>query len=162
MNGALQARIRKIDVLAQNVNAAPDAPTRSSALELVQTIMEFHGQAIDRMMEIIADAGEAGWAIIDSFTRDELVANVLLLHGLHPDDLDTRVRGALETVRPYLNSHGGNVELVEIADGVVRLRLVGSCEACPSSAVTLKTAIEKAVLEAAPDVASIECHTATA
>jgi Fe-S cluster biogenesis protein NfuA len=156
----LKERLARIERLAEDVKRARDAKTRASALELVQTIMEFHAQAIDRMMEMIADTGDGGWEIIERFARDELVSNVLLLHGLHPSDLDTRVRGALDSVRPYLNSHGGNVELVGIADGIVRLRLVGSCDGCPSSALTLKTAIEKAVYEAAPDVAAIECLTA--
>jgi Fe-S cluster biogenesis protein NfuA len=158
----LQERIRKIDGLVTQLQNAGDPVVRASALELVQTVMEFHARAIDRMMEVIASSGDAGWAMIETFTRDELVNSILLLHGLHPEDLDTRVRTALESVRPYLKSHGGNVELVEIADGVVRLRLMGSCNGCPSSSVTLKTAIEKAVLEAAPDVASIECQAATA
>jgi Fe-S cluster biogenesis protein NfuA len=157
----LQERIRKIDGLVTQLQNAGDPVVRASVLELVQTVMEFHARAIDRMMEIIASSGDAGWTMIETFTRDELVNSMLLLHGLHPEDLDTRVRTALETVRPYLKSHGGNVELVEIADGVVRLQMMGSCNGCPSSAVTLKTAIEKAVLEAAPDVASIECQAAS-
>jgi Fe-S cluster biogenesis protein NfuA/nitrite reductase/ring-hydroxylating ferredoxin subunit len=66
------------------------------------------------------------------------------------------VRGALEKCRPYLASHGGNVELVSLEEpGVVRLRMQGSCHGCPSSAVTLKLAIEQAIHEAAPDVTAI-------
>jgi len=99
-----------------------------------------------------------GWQIIEDFGRDELVANVLLLHGLHPVDLETRVREALQKVLPYLHSHGGNVELIEVAGSVVRLRLIGSCNGCPSSSLTLKTAIEKAIFEAAPDATSVECE----
>jgi Fe-S cluster biogenesis protein NfuA/nitrite reductase/ring-hydroxylating ferredoxin subunit len=80
---------------------------------------------------------------------------VLLLYDLHPVDLETRVRGALEKSRPYLKSHGGNVELAAVEDTVVRLRMQGSCSGCPSSAVTLKLAIEQAIYEAAPDVSAI-------
>ena len=83
---------------------------------------------------------------------------LLLLYGLHPVPLETRVMGALDKVRPYLDSHGGNVELLGVADGVVRLRLQGSCKTCPSSAMTLKLAIEEAVYAAAPDVAAIEAE----
>src|SRR6185295_19669255 len=93
--------------------------------------------------------------IVDQLAQDELVASVLLLYDLHPVDLETRVRRALEKNRPYLKSHGGNVELVAIDDGVVRLRMEGSCHGCPSSAVTLKLAIEQAIHEAAPDVNAI-------
>ena len=62
------------------------------------------------------------------------------------------MRGALDEVRPYLASHGGDVELLGVEDGVVRLRLEGSCNGCPSSAMTLKLAIEEAIARAAPDV----------
>jgi Fe-S cluster biogenesis protein NfuA len=113
------------------------------------------------MMEIASEQGDGGWQIIENFSRDETVANLLLLHGLHPLDLETRVREALQKVRPYLHSHGGNVELVEIADGVVRLQMNGSCNGCPSSSITLKNAIEKAVRETAPDVVAIECGTSS-
>ena len=81
---------------------------------------------------------------------------ILLLHGLHPLDLETRVRQALDKVRPLLRSHGGNVELLGLAGGVARLRMLGSCDGCPSSAMTLKTAIEEAIYEKAPDVTAIE------
>src|SRR6185295_570875 len=94
--------------------------------------------------------------IVDQLAQDELIASVLLLYDLHPVDLETRVRGALEKSRPYLKTHGGNVELVGIDEGgVVRLRMQGSCHGCPSSAVTLKLAIEQAIHEAAPDVSAI-------
>jgi Fe-S cluster biogenesis protein NfuA len=156
MDGGLKQRIQQIEGLIAQIRSSTDAPTRDSALDLLHIVMEFHATGIDRMMEIAADSGDAGWRIIDDFGRDEVVANLLLLHGLHPLDLETRVRNALDKVRPYLHSHGGNVELVKVTDGVVRLKLVGNCSGCPSSSLTLKTAIEKAIYEAAPDVTSIE------
>ncbi|HEY2380868.1 MAG TPA: NifU family protein [Terriglobia bacterium] len=159
MNGELNDRIRKIDELIAQIQAAPDPQIRDAALQLVQILMDFHAAGIDRMMELTSDAGDAGWRLIDQLGSDELVANMLLLHGLHPLDLDTRVRDALDRVRPDLQSHGGDVELLEIAGGIVRLNLLGSCDGCPSSAVTLKTAIEKAIYETAPDVISVECDT---
>jgi Fe-S cluster biogenesis protein NfuA/nitrite reductase/ring-hydroxylating ferredoxin subunit len=88
--------------------------------------------------------------------EDDLIRGVLLLHGLHPIDLRARVEGALESVRPYMRSHGGGVELLDVSDGVVRIRLEGHCQGCPSSTVTLKLAVEKAIYEAAPDIAGIE------
>ena len=94
--------------------------------------------------------------MIDAFAGDDLVGAILLLHGLHPLDLETRVRQALDKVRPLLRSHGGNVELLGLAGGVARLRMLGSCDGCPSSAMTLKTAIEEAIFEKAPDVTAIE------
>ncbi len=130
---------------------------RASAEELVQTLLELHGAGIERMLDLIWESGDAGNAIIhEVLAQDELVSNLLLLHGLHPLDLESRVVQALDKVRPYLGSHGGNVELLGVEDGVVRLRLQGSCDGCPSSQVTLKYAIEEGIYAAAPDVTAIE------
>lgn len=148
--------MEQIEGLIQKIENLPDAEARASALALVQALMEFHGAGIERMMEIIADSGEGGFAVFDSFAQDDLVGSLLLLYGLHPLPLEARVTQALDKVRPYLDSHGGNVELLGITDGVVRLRLQGSCKSCPSSSLTLKLAIEEAIYAAAPDVVTIE------
>ncbi len=67
-----------------------------------------------------------------------------------------KVEDVLETIRPSLMVDGGNVELVDIDDGVVKLRLVGSCSSCSSSTMTLKMGIEKALKKAIPLVRCIE------
>ncbi|MFC5929659.1 hypothetical protein D6T64_06955 [Cryobacterium melibiosiphilum] len=96
-------------------------------------------------------------SIVDALVSDELISGLLLVHGLHPQDAPTRVAAALESVRPYLGSHGGDVELLGLSDdGVVRLRLLGSCNGCPSSSVTLKLAVEDAIERAAPEVTRID------
>jgi len=118
--------------------------------------MDLHGAGIERMMEIAFEAGAANGELIDRFADDDLVASLLLLHGLHPLDIETRVAQALDKVRPYLRSHGGNVELLGISEGVVSLKLQGSCNGCASSAMTLKLAIEEAIYQAAPDVTALE------
>ncbi len=151
-----ERRMAAVDELVQQVEAATDPVTRAASQELVRALMELHGAALERLLAIIGRHGAAGATIVDQLTRDELVASLLLLYDLHPVDLETRVRGALEKTRPYLKSHGGNVELVGIEEtGTVRLRMQGSCHGCPSSAVTLKLAIEQAIYEAAPDVTAI-------
>ena len=150
--------IEQIEELVQRIEDLPDPDARSSALALVQALMDFHGEALDRLMEIVAGRGEQGYLIFNKFSTDELVSNLLLLYGLHPLPLEERIAQALEKVRPHLDSHGGNVELLSITDGVVRLRLEGTCRGCPSSAETLKLAIESAIYSAAPDVVSIEAE----
>lgn len=150
-----ERRIAAIDELVQRLETATDPAARSASQELVRALMELHGAALERMLTVIRRNGAAGTTIVEQLAREELVASVLLLYDLHPVDLDTRVRGALEKSRPYLKSHGGNVELLGIEGGVVRLRMQGSCHGCPSSAVTLKLAIEQAIHEAAPDVSAI-------
>src|SRR4029453_17038710 len=94
--------------------------------------------------------------------EDELVASLLVLHDLHPKDTQTRVTEALDQVRPYLGSHAGGVELLGVdSAGVVHLRLEGSCDGCPSSVQTVKLAIERAIEEAAPEVAGVEVENLT-
>jgi Fe-S cluster biogenesis protein NfuA/nitrite reductase/ring-hydroxylating ferredoxin subunit len=156
-----QTRMQQVEGLIHRIESLPDAEARTVALELVQALMEFHGAGLDRLMEIVAGAGDAGYTIFDSFAGDGLVASLLLLYGLHPVPLETRVMQALEKVRPYLDSHGGNVELIGIEGEVVRLRLEGSCKTCPSSSMTLKLAIEEAIMNAAPDVVAIEAEGVT-
>src|SRR5215510_5591795 len=146
---------QRIERLIARIEAAPDPNVRADALELTRSLMELHGGALDRLMEIVAQAGASGYALMDDFAGDDLVASMLLLYGLHPHDLETRVRKALDKARPLMRSHGGDVELVGVAEGVVRLRLVGSCNGCPSSTLTLKLAIEQAIYDAAPDVTEI-------
>ena len=150
--------IEKIEELIKTFESLPDPGARASALGLVQALMDFHGEALDRLMEIVASQGEPGYSIFDKFSGDELVGNLLLLYGLHPLPIETRVLQALEKVKPHLDSHGGSVELLEINEGVVRLRLNGSCKGCPSSADTLKLAIEASIYAAAPDVVSIQAE----
>lgn len=150
--------VDRIEQLIGTIESLPDPAARASALALVQALMDFHSESLDRLMELVASQGEAGYAIFDKFSNDQLVSNLLLVYGLHPLTLDERVTQALEKVRPHLHSHGGNVELLAIDEGVVRLRLHGTCKGCPSSAETLKLAIEAAIYEAAPDVVSIEAE----
>jgi Fe-S cluster biogenesis protein NfuA len=151
-----QQRIQKIEALVHRIESLVDIEARTSALELFQSIMDLHGAGLERMLSIAFDAGEPGRAIIDKFSGDGLVSSLLLLYGLHPLDFETRVMQALDKVRPYLQSHGGNVSLLEIRDGAVRLKLEGSCHGCGSSAETLKQMIEQAIYDAAPDIMALE------
>ncbi len=152
---AFQGRIQRVETLIQSLERISDPAIRADAEELVQTILELHGVGLEQMLDITWEHGAAGQTIIDTLGQDELVGSLLLLHGLHPLPLETRVIQALDKVRPYLKSHGGGVELLDVTDGVVRLRLEGSCQGCPSSRVTLKFAIEEAIHKAAPDVVAI-------
>ena len=138
--------IERVEALLDQVEAFPE-PQREVATELVQALLDMYGEGLARI--VAADSVPV---------EDELVAHLLLLHGLHPVPLQARVTGALDSVRPYLLAHGGGVELLGVDDGVVRLRLEGACHGCPSSAVTLRHAVEDAVLKAAPDVERIEAE----
>lgn len=148
-------RVALVERLLEELDTLPDPRVREKATSLVQALVSLYGEGLRRIVD--AANGELQRELGD----DELVSHLLLVHGLHPVSVETRVRGALDGVRPYLESHGGNVELVAVEDGVVRLRLDGSCSGCPSSAMTLKLAIEKAIHEAAPDVDDVVAEGAT-
>jgi Fe-S cluster biogenesis protein NfuA len=145
--------VARVDALLDELDSVADEPARATATALVQALLELYGDGLARIVDHVAERDDG--ALADALAGDELVAQLLLLHGLHPVPLEARVRGALDEVRPYLKTHGGGVELLGIDAGVVRLQLQGSCSGCPSSAVTLKHAVEEAIHKAAPDVAEI-------
>src|SRR4051794_21951896 len=118
----LQASLQELDALIREVDRFADPEARAHTREIVQAILDLHRLGLERMIGRVEEAQDRGSAILDAFTRDDVVGGLLLLHGLHPLDLETRVRQALDEVRPYLRSHGGNVELLGVEDGVVRLR----------------------------------------
>jgi Fe-S cluster biogenesis protein NfuA/nitrite reductase/ring-hydroxylating ferredoxin subunit len=153
----LQERVARMETLLEEIETLADPNARSKAAEVVGVLLELYGEGLARMMEVVAQ-GEESETAFEAFAEDELVSHLLLLHGLHPLDVETRVVRALEEVRPYLQSHGGNVELLGVEDGVARLRMQGSCSGCPSSTMTLKLAIEEAILKAAPDLERIEAE----
>ena len=151
-----ERRVQLIAEHVQTLESATDPRVQSTTRELVSTILELHEAGIARILEIVREAGDIAQPIIDRVGEDALTRSLLLLYGLHPEPLDSRVTKGLEKARPYLLSHGGNVELVAIDEsGAVKLRLEGSCHGCPSSALTLRLAIEDAIRDAAPDVTSI-------
>lgn len=156
---AFQARLERLDALLRETEHSADPAVQTRVREIVQALLELHGVGLERLLELVADNGEAGRTILDACGQDDLVSGLLLLHGLHPLDLETRLHLALEGVRPYLHSHGGNVELLGVEDGIVRLRLQGSCQNCPSSAVTMQQTIEEAIYRKAPEVTAIEVET---
>jgi len=132
------------------------------AEELVGLLVGLYGDGLSHIVAALADHGPPGAAMLDRLTEDPLVESLLLLHDLHPLDVDARVQRALDRVRPYLGSHAGGVEYLGVRDGVARLRLEGSCHGCPSSTVTVQLAITGAVQDAAPEVTEVVVEGMTA
>jgi Fe-S cluster biogenesis protein NfuA len=151
----LRASGDRIEQLVEELRATADPRTCARAEELLRLVTELYGAGLARVVELAA-ARSPG--LVDDLVADDLVASLLLVHGLHPEALAQRVEAALAKVRPLLSSHGGDVELLELdeAVGAVRLRLLGSCDGCPSSAVTLQSAVERAIVEAAPEIVCID------
>ena len=152
--------VGRAEQLLEELERLPAGPARETATEAIGILLDLYGEGLGRIVGAVAerDAGELAQAL----ASDELVSHLLLLHGLHPIPLEERLAGALDEVRPYLESHGGNVEVLGVEDGTVRLSLQGSCSGCPSSTVTLKLAIENAIRRAVPEVGEIVAEGAEA
>jgi len=145
--------VADVERLLERLDELPDGPAREVAGDLLAALLALYGAGLERMVEEIAARDDGSLAA--ALAGDELVSHMLMLHGLHPVSLPDRVRGAIEDVRPYLESHAGNVELVAIEEPTVRLRLQGSCHGCPSSQATLKLALEEAIVKAAPEIEQV-------
>jgi Fe-S cluster biogenesis protein NfuA len=145
----------RLEQLFEVLQAEADPRSRELAEELVRLVTELYGAGLERVVELARDEAPT---FVASLANDELIASLLVVHGLHPDDVATRVGRALDSVRPFLATHGGDVELLEIDEeaGAVQLRLLGSCDGCPSSAITLQMAVERAIVEAAPEIMRID------
>jgi Fe-S cluster biogenesis protein NfuA/nitrite reductase/ring-hydroxylating ferredoxin subunit len=140
----------RVQRLAGELERIQDPEARQLAEELAAAVLELHRQGLERVFEGLDEDARARLA------ADGLVGSLLLVHGLHPVPIEERVLEGLARVRPYMESHGGDVELIGVEDGVARLRLVGSCDGCAASSSTLELAVERALEETAPDLLGME------
>jgi len=150
-----QQRLKSIEQLTKEIESTADPSLRASVQELVRLVMDLHGAGLERMLEVIRAPGDGGEVLIHKLGRDELVASLLVLYGLHPLDLEARVIRAVDKARSKLRSHQGEVELLSIEDGAVRLRLQANGHGCGSTAAALKEIVEDSVYQAAPDITSL-------
>jgi len=148
--------VERVQDLLGSLDEIADPVAQARVQELVGTVLELYGAGLERILGVIADAGEGAIHIRNALLDDGIVASLLLIHGLYPVPLEERIAEAVESVRPFLASHGGGVEILSVEDGVARLRLQGSCNGCPASASTLEHALKEAIDEAAPDLLSLE------
>ena len=144
----------RIEELLGHLESTLEERAFEQVQDVVSLVTELYGGGLARILEL---AGEE-MALRERLADDDLVASLLVLHDLHPLDLEDRVRRALDSVRPYLGSHGGDVEVLAIDGeaGVVSLKMLGSCDGCASSSVTLELAVQAAIEEAAPEITRID------
>jgi Fe-S cluster biogenesis protein NfuA/nitrite reductase/ring-hydroxylating ferredoxin subunit len=152
----LNERGRRIQQLVEKIESMPDPVTRAMLQECMEATLAFYGNGLERMLLIVKDLGMEGQKAYDKLINDNIVRGLLLIHGLHPLSLEIRLRQALDKVRPYMESHGGNVEVLSLENDFARLRLQGSCKSCPSSSVTMELAVRQAIEEACPDLQGFE------
>jgi Fe-S cluster biogenesis protein NfuA len=146
----------RIEALLDDLSDSTDPAIADRADELVAAVVTLYGEGLSRIIALVAGA-PGGERLVRELAADGLVGNLMLLHELHPDDTTTRIQAALDRVRPFLGTHAGGIEFVGVDDeGVAHLQLQGSCDSCPSSSVTVQSSVERAVMEAAPEVVRIE------
>ena len=148
-------RSDRIEELVQRVEGSGDPAIRATAQELLQAVIELHGVALERILDAVADL-PSGEEALRQVASDDLVSNVLSLHGIHPVAIEQRINAAIEKAGVYLRSHGGKVELTSIEeDNTVHVRLQGACGSCSSSSETMKGHVEQAIYDAAPEVEDV-------
>lgn len=154
--GKASQQSQRIQELIERIDTTADLKTRELVQECLHSVLAFYGDGLARMLELTARAGVEGTKVRETFLRDKLVSSLLLIHGLHPLGLEARLRAALDKIRPYLQSHGGNVELLALENDVATLQLQGTCKSCPASSMTLELAVRQVIEEACPDLARFE------
>ncbi len=151
-----EALVERFRQLSDELEGIADPVARARTEELIGIVLDLYGEGLTRIFETLEAAGEATAPAREALASDGVVASLMLIHDLYPVPLDQRVEEALDSVRPYMESHGGNVELLGVGvDGVARIRLAGSCDGCPASSATLELAIQQALDEHAPDLEGI-------
>jgi Fe-S cluster biogenesis protein NfuA len=151
-NKDFQAKVQRIGELVAELENIADPESRAGAKALVQMLLDLHAVGLERTLEIISKNDESGQRIIDDLGGDSLVSSLLVLYGLHPLDFESRVMHAVEKVQPRVRKGGGELELLGIEGGTVRLQVQVTGHACGSTGKTLKTMVEDALYEAAPDM----------
>jgi Fe-S cluster biogenesis protein NfuA len=146
----------RIEQILSELEATADQSIVEKTEDLVHTLLDFYGTGLSRIINLVQET-DGGEHLLGVLAADDLVKDLLVLHGLHPKSTLERVTEALDKVRPYLGSHAGDVDLLGVdGDGVLRLQLKGTCDGCPSSTLTVKYAIEKAIHQAAPEISDID------
>lgn len=147
----------RIEVLLGELRSQASPEVGAKIEEVVGLLVELYGAGLERILEVVNEDAEAAAPLLKRFTDDKFIESLLVLHGIHPVDVDTRIEAALDQARPYLGSHAGGVEYLGVDDdGVAHLKLEGSCHGCPSSTVTVKLTLEQAIAEAAPEVVRVQ------
>jgi hypothetical protein len=150
-----QEQIGRIEQLVQEIESTADPAVKATAKELVQSVMDLHAAAMERIVEVVTKIGEPGAGILRSLSHDELVGSLLVLYGLHPEDFATRVERGVEKAQQILARRGAGVRVLVVEDATVRLHIDTNGHNCGSSRGEFESIIRGALFETAPDAAEI-------
>ena len=153
----LNEQSQRMQKLVEQVDLLPDSPSKELIRECIAEILTFYGNGLERIMTVlINESNVTATKILNNLLEDSFINGLLIIHDLHPFDLNTRLNLALEKVRPYIESHGGQLELLSLQNGIAKIKLSGSCKSCASSSVTLELAIKESIEENCPDLLQLD------
>lgn len=138
----LATLLQDLDARIRGLEALPDPEVQDQVFTVLQLIDTLHRTAVSRLATRLKET-----PLWDAVLEDEAVNILFTLYDQLPLDEVTQVEDALEVVRPYIHSHGGELELVKVEDGVVHVALKGSCQTCSASSATLSHGVETALRE---------------
>lgn len=147
---------QQLDALVQAFEALPFPEVREMAFDMLQATDAMHREGLGRLISFLHANGQA--QLVEHAAEDPIIRTLFLLYDLVPSEDLTQVEAALDMVRPYIHGHGGEVEILDVADGVVHLRLSGACQGCSGSATTLKRGVEAALRQGFPGFKAMVVH----
>ncbi|MGL4395635.1 MAG: NifU family protein [Hyphomicrobium sp.] len=146
----LTGDIERLEMIFEGWEDTPRGAVKAYGL----AIEALNGEALRRLVAALK-CDPAALAAMKSAVNDDVVYAVLRRHGIIKPSLTERVEAALESIRPMLASHGGDVELVAIAPPSIEVRFTGACDGCPASQLTFHAGVKKAVEDACPEITEI-------
>jgi Fe-S cluster biogenesis protein NfuA len=152
-SGEFQKYTQRVDQLVQRVSGLPENEARTAALELLQSVMDLHGAAMSRIVELLSESGDADGKSLSKLGADPLICGLLVLYGVHPLTTEERVARAVEKLRPQLHKKGAEAELLDTSNGSVRVKLESKSHG--SNPEKLRAVVQQAIREAAPELAEV-------
>jgi Fe-S cluster biogenesis protein NfuA len=149
-----QKSTERIEQLIQRVTALKDEQARAAALDLLQSLMDFHSAALSRVIDVLSGSQE-GRSALAKLNEDPLICGLLVLYGIHPLTLPQRVDRAVEKAGEQLRKQNATVDLVRVTETSVQVKVQRSKHGCFLSPQKLRFIVEHAIREIAPEIVDI-------
>jgi nitrite reductase/ring-hydroxylating ferredoxin subunit/Fe-S cluster biogenesis protein NfuA len=145
-----------LDAQVKSLEKLPWPEVQEQVFSMLKNIDTLHRVGLNRLVDLLRQEGQEN--LLDLAGEDPVLRALLVLYDLVPADPILQAEKALEVTRPYIHSHGGEVEVLDVEDGIVHIRLSGSCHGCAGSGMTLQRGIEAALREHLPGFKGIQVH----
>ncbi len=149
---------RRVAELAQEFENLPYPQLREKGIDLLRAVDTLHRTPLERLVALLRASGSAD--LLDKLSEDPILRQLLILYDLLPSDDRTTVEAALCSFHDYAHAHGGEIEIEDVVEGIVSLRIAGACLGCSRSTTSLHNAIEEALRREYPGFRSLEIREA--